>query len=122
MFRGTATALITPFTQDGIDYEGVEKLTEYADCRILSGKAAVPVLDRTMVRRLLARQLAVRPLGENTVPELARLILDAFAEERYKGLLLKSVESEVERLLEGARLRILNGQLQLEFPEEASTG
>lgn len=29
MFRGTATALITPFTQDGIDYEGVEKLTEY---------------------------------------------------------------------------------------------
>ena len=100
----------------------VEKLTEYADCRILSGKAAVPVLDRTMVRRLLARQLAVRPLGENTVPELARLILDAFAEERYKGLLLKSVESEVERLLEGARLRILNGQLQLEFPEEASTG
>ena len=100
----------------------VEKLTEYADCRILSGKAAVPVLDRTMVRRLLARQLAVRPLGENTAPELARLILDAFAEERYKGLLLKSVESEVERLLEGARLRILNGQLQLEFPEEASTG
>ena len=31
-------------------------------------------------------------------------------------------EAVVERLLEGARLRILNGQLQLEFPEEASTG
>lgn len=96
----------------------VEKLTEYADCSILSGKAAVPVLDRVMVRRLLARQLAARPLGESSVPELARLILDAFAEERYRGLLLKSVESEVERLLEGARLRVLNGQLQLEFPED----
>ncbi|MDE6550557.1 MAG: 4-hydroxy-tetrahydrodipicolinate synthase [Clostridia bacterium] len=29
MFRGTATALITPFTSDGVDYEGLEKLTEY---------------------------------------------------------------------------------------------
>ena len=28
MFKGTATALITPFTEDGIDYEAFEKLLE----------------------------------------------------------------------------------------------
>ncbi len=29
MFKGTATALITPFTEDGIDFAGFEKLIEY---------------------------------------------------------------------------------------------
>lgn len=29
MFKGTATALITPFTEDGIDWEGLEKLVDF---------------------------------------------------------------------------------------------
>ena len=47
MFKGTATALITPFTEDGIDYEAFEKLLENQinngiDCLLVAGTTGEP--------------------------------------------------------------------------------
>ena len=47
MFKGTATALITPFTQDGIDYEAFEKLLEFQinngiDALLVAGTTGEP--------------------------------------------------------------------------------
>jgi len=68
-----------------------------------------------MVQRLLAQQLITRPLAECTVQDLSKFILDAFAEERYKSILSKTVESEVERLLNRASVYVQNGKLAIKF-------
>ena len=44
LFRGTATAMITPFTEDGVDYVALEKQIEY---QIENGIEALVVLGTT---------------------------------------------------------------------------
>lgn len=44
MFKGTATALITPFTNDGVDFNALDKLIDY---QLDSGIAALVILGTT---------------------------------------------------------------------------
>ena len=44
IFKGTATALITPFTESGVDFDALDKLL---DAQVAGGVSAVVVLGTT---------------------------------------------------------------------------
>lgn len=97
----------------------VEKLEGSADCYILSAKAIVPMVDATLVRRLLCQQLLSVPLESCSLAILTQTVLSAFAEEKFRPLLYKQVEKEVVSLLEKARFSVNDGRLSISFLSES---
>lgn len=93
----------------------VEKLKVSATCYILSDRAIIPVVDAALVRRLLCQQLLSTPLVDCSLAMLVKMVLSAFAEDRFRPLLYKQVEKEVISLLENARFSINDGRLSLSF-------
>ena len=94
----------------------IEKLGEYdVNSYILSKLAVVPVPDEELIRSLLRYQLLHTVLGECRVQDVVQKILGSFSEEKYHTMLAKNTETEIEKLLAGAKLVVKNGGIVVEF-------
>lgn len=67
------------------------------------------------VNNLLRYQLLHTVLGECSVQDNVQKILGSFSEEKYHTMLAKNTESEIEKLLAGAKLVAKNGGIAVEF-------
>jgi 4-hydroxy-tetrahydrodipicolinate synthase len=91
LFTGAAAALVTPFTEDGVDYPALERLIEFqiensADALVIcgtTGEAATMTYDERVkvigfaVKRVRGRIPVIAGTGSNSTDNAVRLSLDA---------------------------------------------
>lgn len=121
-------ALSQPLSQAGVPFSvvGLEEnfaeryigqLSSQAECYILSDKAVIPQVNRTLIQQILTRQIIRSPLAELSVSGLTQMVLDAIADISYQGLLAQDVSSTIRSLLRSAKIEIAGDFLFLHFDD-----
>lgn len=100
-------------TEDKMCDTYAEAVSKYARCYSLTENASVPVIDGTIIEKLLIGQLTSVPIGTLSVRDIVNYILENTVERRYHPLLTKEVEDIVESMLKKSHIETNKGLLRV---------